>query len=156
MAKNSSVFEARFELPSGLAPGEYTAELSNGLSSPSKGEWFPLDMFIGCDGSTPSCGAGRLTTVTISKARVWPTQVFEVDCEWHKPIFERPCGWVGARDTGQLDAALAKAKAAGGGIVHLPRGQYYIDGPIVVPPNTVVRGEATDLVSIYFREQQPW
>ena len=156
MAKNSSVFEARFELPSSLAPGEYTAELSNGLSSPSKGEWFPLDMFIGCDGSTPSCGAGRLTTVTISKARVWPTQVFEVDCEWHKPIFERPCGWVGARDTGQLDAALAKAKAAGGGIVHLPRGQYYIDGPIVVPPNTVVRGEATDLVSIYFREQQPW
>ena len=157
VAANSSVFEARFELPATVAPGEYTAEISNGLKSPSKGEWFPLDMFIGSDGSYP-VGAGhtgRLTTVTISKARVWSTKVFTVDCEWHKPIFERPCGWVGARDTGQLDAALAQAKAAGGGIVYLPRGQYYIDGPIIVPPNTRLRGAGQDLVAIYFREQQP-
>lgn len=53
VAANSSVFEARFELPTTLAPGEYTAEISNGLKSPSKGEWFPLDMFIGSDSSYP-------------------------------------------------------------------------------------------------------
>jgi hypothetical protein len=28
-----------------------------GLSSHAKGEWFPLDMFVGCDGSRPDCGA---------------------------------------------------------------------------------------------------
>ena len=158
VAANSSLFEARFNLPLTVAPGQYRAEISNGLVSPSKGEWFPLDMFIGSDSSYPvGLGhTGRLSTVTISKARVWPTKVFTVDCEWHKPIFERPCGWVGARDTGQLDAALAQAKAAGGGIVYLPRGQYYIDGPIIVPPNTRLRGAGQDLVAIYFREQQPW
>ena len=30
------------------------------------------------------------------------------------------------------------------------------DGPIIVPPNTRLRGEGQDLVAIYFREQQPW
>ena len=158
VAANSSLFEARFELPSTISPGEYKAEISNGLVSPSKGEWFPLDMFIGSDSSYPVGlgNSGRLTTVTISKARVWPTKVFTVDCDWHKPIFERPCGWVGARDTGQLDAALAQAKAAGGGIVYLPRGQYYVDGPVIVPPNTRLQGAGQDLVAMYFREQQPW
>ena len=117
-----------------------------------------MDMFIGSDSSYPvglGHGHGRLATVTISKARVWPTKVFTVDCEWHKPIFERPCGWVGARDTGQLDAALAQARAAGGGVVYLPRGQYYIDGPIIVPPNTRLRGAGQDLVAIYVSPRHP-
>lgn len=154
VAANSSVWEARFELPASLAPGRYTAEISSGLASPSQGTFFPMRMFS--DGSNSAAVNHTLEVVTITKPHVWPTQVFTVDCEWEKPIFERPCGWVGARSSAQVDAALAQARAAGGGIVHLPRGQYYIDGPIIVPPNTRLRGEATDLVAVYFREQQPW
>ena len=37
----------------------------------------------------------------------------------------------------------------------LPRGQYYVDGPLVVGDGVVVRGEAEQLVSIYFREDNP-
>jgi hypothetical protein len=150
VAANSSIFEARFAIPPTLSPGKYTAEISNGLSSHSKGAFFPMTMF------SEDAPGGRLGLVSVAPAHVWPSKVFRVDCEWEKPIFERPCGWVGARSSTQLDAALAEAKAAGGGIVYLPRGQYYIDGPIVVPPNTRLRGEAEDLVAIYFREQQPW
>ena len=43
---------------------------------------------------------------------------------------------------------MAKARAAGGGIVYFPRGQYYIDGPIVVPDNVELKGEGEGLVSI--------
>ena len=72
VAANSSVFEARFELPASLAPGEYTAEISNGLSSHSKGgQWFPMEMFVGSDSSEPvgDGSNGSLSVVTISKAR---------------------------------------------------------------------------------------
>lgn len=97
----------------------------------------------------------RAAKVTVVTPRVWDETVFEVDCDWGKPIFQRPCGWVGARSSAAVDAALALAAANGGGIVHLPRGQYYIDGPIVVPNGVRLRGEGTALVSVYFRETNP-
>eukprot|EP01046_Picozoa_sp_COSAG06_P020568 COSAG06_NODE_1510_length_9237_cov_9.498140_6_plen_77_part_00 len=59
---------------------------------------------------------------------------------------------MGKRATTQLNAALAKARAHGGGIVHLPAGMYFIDGPLAIPDGVHLRGEAQDLVSIYFRE----
>jgi hypothetical protein len=49
----------------------------------------------------------------------------------------------------------AKAKANGGGVVMLPRGQYYVDGPLIVPEGTRLVGEGTNLVSIFFREDNP-
>ena len=70
-------------------------------------------------------------------------------------VTSRPCGWVGARSSAQLNAAVAAADAAGGGIVYLPRGQYYIDGPLIVPNGTTIRGEGEGLVSIFFREDNP-
>ena len=54
-----------------------------------------------------------------------------------------------------LRGARAKAKANGGGVVMLPRGQYYVDGPLIVPEGTRLVGEGTDLVSIFFREDNP-
>jgi hypothetical protein len=41
---------------------------------------------------------------------------------------------------------------SGGGEVYLPRGQYWLSGPIVVPPGVRLVGEAMQLVSIYFQE----
>ena len=49
-----------------------------------------------------------------------------------------------------LLAALAKAKANGGGIVFLPRGHYAVKSTLAIPPNTVLRGEGMDLVSLYW------
>ena len=37
----------------------------------------------------------------------------------------------------------------------LPRGQYYVDGPIVLADGVVLKGEAEQLVSIYFKEDNP-
>ena len=146
---NTSTFDALFELPATLAAGEYTAELSSGLKSHALGEWFALEMFL-------SPEVPKLATVTVAAPKPWPTQVFEVDCDAAQTdIFKKPCGWVGARSSKQVDAALAKARAAGGGVVYFPRGQYYIDGPIVVPEHTVLKGEGTHLVSVFMREDNP-
>ncbi len=49
-----------------------------------------------------------------------------------------------------LLAALAKAQANGGGIVFLPRGRYPVKSTLVIPPHTVLKGEAMELVSLYW------
>ncbi len=92
------------------------------------------------------------STITIVSPYVWDQTVFEVDCDWDKPLQQRSCGWYGARATTQLDSALAKARTHGGGIVHLRAGVYFIDGPLSVPDGVQLRGESTELVSIFFRE----
>ena len=51
-----------------------------------------------------------------------------------------------------LRAAFSKASANGGGEVFFARGQYWLSGPIVVPPGVRLVGEGTELVSIYFKE----
>ena len=89
-----------------------------------------------------------VSVVQIMPPPHWDQSIFTVDCEWTKPIFERPCGWVGARASEQLDAAIALANANGGGVVYLPRGQYYVDGPIVVPEGVVIKGEGTQVLGL--------
>ena len=149
LGTNASEYDALFLLPATLALGDFMMEISNGLATGAYPDgWMPVSMFL-----TPDAPAAA--TLTVAAPRPWKTDVFAVDCDWARPIFERPCGWVGARSSKQLDAALAAAAANGGGIVHLPRGQYYIDGPIMVPDGVVLRGEAEQLVSIYFRETNP-
>lgn len=96
-----------------------------------------------------------LDFITVASARVWKSEVFTINCDWNKDLFSRPCGWVGARSSVQVDAALAAAKANEGGIVYLPRGQYYIDGPLIVSDGVILRGEGTNLVWIYFKEDNP-
>ena len=49
-----------------------------------------------------------------------------------------------------LLAALKKAEANGGGVVYLPRGRYPVDGRLVIPNNTVLKGESMGLVSLYW------
>ena len=47
-------------------------------------------------------------------------------------------------------AALKKANANGGGVVYLPRGRYPVDGQLTIPDKTVLKGESTALVSLYW------
>ena len=88
---NTTEWDALFELPSNIPAGNYTLSVSNGLSTPSHRDgWVAASMF-----ATPASPVQ--TTLTVAPPRVWKTDVFTVDCDWEKPIFDRPCGWVGAR-----------------------------------------------------------
>lgn len=146
VVQNTTMWDALFSVPSDLTAGDYTAEVSNGLSTPSTPTWVPMSTFV--DPTRPA-----YNLVTIKAPLVWKSDVFQVDCDWEEPdLFKRPCGWVGARSSTQVDAALEKARANGGGVVYLPRGQYYVDGPLIIPEGTRLRGEGQHLVSIVFRE----
>jgi hypothetical protein len=47
-------------------------------------------------------------------------------------------------------AAIAKAKANGGGVVSLPRGRYGLSKPLDIPDGVVLSGESRELVSIFW------
>lgn len=49
-----------------------------------------------------------------------------------------------------LTAALKAAETNGGGVVYLPRGRYPVNGTLKIPTNTVLRGEAMALTSLYW------
>ena len=100
---NTTEYHALFNLPSDLVEGQYTAEISNGLSTTHEPQWTKLTMFA-------SPADPEVSKITIVEAHVWKPEIFTVDCELSKPLFQRPCGWVGARSSTQVDDALAKAK----------------------------------------------
>lgn len=75
--------------------------------------------------------------VTIRSAVAWPKEVFNVKD-------------FGPRPGEALLAALKKAEAKGGGIVYLPRGRYPVKQSLIIPPRTILRGEAMNLVSLYW------
>ncbi len=56
----------------------------------------------------------------------------------------------GAKPGEALLAALIKAEANGGGVVYLPRGRYPVKSTLIIPKNTLLRGEAMELVSLYW------
>lgn len=126
-------WHARFELPADIMPGEYEASISNGARG---GSSVPLCTFVN---EKLPC----LSTLTVVVPKAWPTQTFTV-------VASQP-GY-GRNATSAIHAALARAAAAGGGVVYLPRGQYFVTGPIVLPEKTVLRGESRGLVSVYFAE----
>lgn len=68
--------------------------------------------------------------------------------EWKSDVFNVKD--FGPEPQKALLAALDKAKANGGGIVHLPRGRYAMKEALQIPPNTVLRGEAMELTSLYW------
>lgn len=123
-------WHAQFELPSTLPPGLYEAIIHNGVGSAR------LCTFIN---SSLPC----LSYLTVSKPAAWPTQQFTVKSE--QPGY-------GRNATSAVHAAVASAAAAGGGVVFLPRGQYFVTGPIILPPKTVLRGASRELTAIYFNE----
>jgi hypothetical protein len=55
----------------------------------------------------------------------------------------------GTVNVASIHAAIASASAAGGGIVQLPAGLYYIDGTITVPSNVTLRGMGMGKTTLY-------
>ena len=76
-------------------------------------------------------------TLTVRAPLAWKPEVFNVKDFGPKPAEA-------------LLSALEKARANGGGVVYLPRGRYPVKETITVPPNTILRGESTELVSLYW------
>eukprot|EP00658_Telonema_sp_P-2_P081035 TRINITY_DN8200_c0_g1_i1.p1 TRINITY_DN8200_c0_g1~~TRINITY_DN8200_c0_g1_i1.p1 ORF type:complete len:314 (-),score=66.34 TRINITY_DN8200_c0_g1_i1:116-1057(-) len=112
-ATNATEFDALFEIPATLSAGSYTGQICSGQSTRLEAGWVSLSMF-----DSPTSPHKR--EIIVAPPRVWKAEVFTVDCEWDKPIWDRLCGWVGARSEQQVAAALAAARSNGGGTVILP------------------------------------
>lgn len=100
-------------------------------SSISDGD-YTVYIHNGLGGKNAWKNAGALK---IRTPKPWPTDVYNV-----KQI--------------GLDAALAKAKQNGGGVIYFPRGQFEMKGQIVLPPHTVLKGEGSGLATIYWSTMQ--
>jgi hypothetical protein len=131
----STRWHAFFDLPSTLAPGQYTASVANDAAGTTS-YYTPLCTFI--DTSTPC-----LATLNVSAPFAWKTDVFTVNATQPGP---------GRDATAAVQAAIVAAAKNGGGVVYFPRGQYFVREALVVAPGTVLRGEAAELVAIYFAE----
>ena len=115
-------------LPEGLTPGIYEVFVHNGYGGPA--------------------GWRRAGTVDIAvHEEVWEDRVFDV-VDFGAVPNDR------AGDTQALRAALAAADQSGGGIVHLPRGRYQIQGTLEIPPFTLLRGESLELSQLYWPDVQ--
>ncbi|MBU4459895.1 MAG: right-handed parallel beta-helix repeat-containing protein, partial [Verrucomicrobia bacterium] len=95
---------------------------------------YPLSVYNGLGGESAWRSAG---IVTVRPRPEWKSEVFHVKDFGPKPAEA-------------LVAALKAAETNGGGIVYLPRGRYPVKDTLKIPPHTVVRGEAMELVSLYW------
>ena len=123
LAATADAYGAKIAVPKDLPAGDYQVVLHSGRGGPAA--W-----------SEP-------VQVTIAKPAAWPQTVYNVK--------ESGADGTGAQDdTEAVQAALDKAKAAGGGIVYFPRGRYQITATLRIPRFTVLRGEGETLTSIFW------
>jgi len=116
---------ATADLPEDMAPGRYRLYAHNGCGGVA-GWSAPLDL-------------------TVKERSQWPSTQFNV----------RDFGARGTGkhdDTAAIQAALAKAKENGGGVVYFPRGRYLLTEGIELPPRTQLCGERRDLAAIVWPE----
>ena len=133
-----SRWHAFFDIPSSLAPGEYDAAIASYEgSTPSK-----LCTFLNQD--EPCLASFNVTT----PGNLLPAKPDVFNLANFGAVQPGP----GRDHTSAVHGALVAAKNNGGGVVYLPRGQYFVEGAILIPPGTVLRGEGTELVSIFFKE----
>ncbi len=117
----ADAFAAKATLPADLPVGEYQLQLHNG--------------FGGADGWS------KPVTLTVAQSKPWPQKQFNV----------RDFGAIGdgkKDDTGAIQAALAEAEQAGGGVVLLPRGRYRVSDCLTIPRQTVLRGAGRQLTAL--------
>ena len=95
---------------------------------------YELFVHNGCGGDAAWRGAG---TVTIRPRAEGKADFFNVKDFGPNPAVA-------------LVAALKAAETNGGGVVYLPRGRYPVKDALKIPTNTVLRGEAMALTSLYW------
>lgn len=157
-----SPWSARFWLPKHMGAGDYTLTVSNGYASGN------MSTFIGT-----STDLKHLSTVTVKAASdpraAWPAQVFAAESYGcNGGFFPGRVNASGTRPTGldcamngmpyncpkncsaAVQAAIDAAGAAGGGVVKLGVGRWYLDGPLLLPNNVRLKGSGMDRTAIYF------
>ncbi|MBI2302777.1 MAG: hypothetical protein HYU66_28050 [Armatimonadetes bacterium] len=125
IALKAQPYTARADLPRDLEPGTYQVFLHNG------------------DGG--AAGWSEPLSVEVAAVKPWPATTFNV----------RDFGADGngtKDDTIAVKEALAKAAAAGGGVVFLPRGRYLVSEGLTIPRFTVLRGEKTGWTCLAFAD----
>ncbi|MDB5329352.1 MAG: hypothetical protein JWP03_503 [Phycisphaerales bacterium] len=128
-------FCLRFNVPADLKPGAYTLRVHNGS---------------GGDAAWRTAGKMR-----IEPAPVLPPATFSV-LEMYGPDAARKMRDTLIKYSQPIDrtegilAALKKAKENGGGTVFFPAGRYTIRGPLVIPEHTLLKGEGTGLVTLWW------
>ena len=118
-----------------LVPRESSCyELAFTLPSDTAPGDYALTVHNGLGGNAVWRSAG---TVTVRSRAAWKSEVFNVKDFGPKPAEA-------------LVGALKAAETNGGGIVYFPRGRYPVKDTLKIPTNTVLRGEAMELVSLYW------
>ena len=111
-----AMYAANFSTEAVTTPGTYSVEVSNGFGGAE--EWVRLASFLGPGGKANASSS----VLEVKRPRRWTNgkpEVFDVS--------EFGCaGTIECDSTAAVAAALAAADANGGGVVHLPRGQYYL------------------------------
>ena len=116
-------YALRAALPANLPAGEYQVFVHSGFGG--------------------AAGWSAPAKITVAKPAAWPSTTFNV----------RDFGAVGdgkADDTPAVQAALAQARGAGGGIVTFPCGRYQVNETLEIPPRTVLRGEGQSLSQVFW------
>ena len=118
---NCTPCTARSALPPDLPPGRYEVSLHRGWGG--------------------RLGWSEPLLLDVRERSAWPGAVFNV-----KDFGAEGDGV--KDDTAAVQAALAKAGQAGGGVVLVPRGRYRLSEGLTVPRQTVLRGERRDLACL--------
>ena len=128
-------YSLRFAVPADIKPGLYRVHVHNGLGG--------------------SAGWREAGPLKIQPPPAWPATVFNV-LDFYGPdaAAEMRKTLVKYREvkdrTEGIQAAMKKAKENGGGVVFFPAGRYGVRGEISVPPRTVLKGEGTGLVVLWW------
>ncbi len=92
-----------------------------------------------------AAGWSEPVAVTLRRSEPWPERVFSV-------VDHGANGRDAEDDTAAVQAALAAAGQAGGGVVYFPRGRYLVNQPLTIPLFTVLRGDSEDLSALLWPE----
>ena len=128
-------YALRMEVPASMAAGKYQIRIHNGAG-----------------GSAAWRDAG---TIQILAAHSDPAGVFSVlDIYGPDAVKEMRKSLVKYSQpldrTEGIQAALAKAKANGGGVVYFPAGRYLVKGALNIPEHTILRGEGEGVVTLWW------
>jgi len=122
-----TAWEVRAALPADMATGKWAVFVHNGRGAAQ--------------------GWSQAGELEVARQEQWPQKVFNV----------RDFGATGMgmiEDGLGIDQALAAAEEAGGGVVYFPRGRYRMDHTLTIPRYTVLRGEARELVTVFWLDTE--
>jgi hypothetical protein len=134
---NATQHSVYVPLPLDMPPGHYDIAVSNGLGG--QHAFVPLGSFV-----APQ--QPHVTGITVAQPTPWPQGV------WSITKNTMPLQPPTPTSDADLQAALDAAAVAGGGTIQFGRGQFFLNGPIAVPPNTRIVGEGMGLTGLYFSE----